>query len=71
MSRVASLFALLRKIVQRWMKRSEEHYAYVTEQNTDYVLTEFHSDPALTVEEVRKELTKAYPGFPSFRRHLN
>jgi hypothetical protein len=53
------------------MKRSEEHYAYVTEQNMDYVLTEFHSDPALTVEEVRKELTKAYPGFPSFRRHLN
>jgi len=53
------------------MKRSEEHYPYVTEQNMDYVLTEFQSDPALTVEEVMKELTKAYPGFPSFRRLLN
>jgi hypothetical protein len=54
------------------MKRSEEHYPYVTEQKKmDSVLTEFQSDPALTVEEVMKELTKAYPGFPSFRRLLN
>jgi hypothetical protein len=42
------------------MKRSEEHYPHVTNQYMNCVLTGFFTDPALTVEEGRKDLRKAF-----------
>ena len=62
-SKVASLFVVSRKTVQRWMKGSERPYPYVTEQYMDNVLTEYQSEPTLTVEAVGGKVTKAFPDF--------